>query len=499
MSFFDQKPRLLMVVLASVFLVAGAFRLYYIKAPGYSIDREYTSAIFARSFYYRGLQSVEQWQKDIANTTRQNQPILEPPITAYLVSVIYRVINRDTIWVSHLLTSAFWLVGGYFLNEIGKRVVSIDAAVFASAYYLFAPLGLHLSRSFQPEPLAIMLFLISLYWLIVYFERPSNFKIIAAGVISGVTVLYRPMYVFPIMGVFAFLIIHRSKSWKSYFEWKNIQFLILSLFPSLIYYGYGIFIAGYLRWWVGFGFLPHLYFHAEYWEGWLHLAVSAVGYLGLIGALFGLPMLQRGLPSAFVGGLWFGYLILGLVFNVHIHTHGYYHALLIPVVALSLGPIFDLMSGYLRQFLNKWYWGIPLATAILLVAIVNFRNYRDGISYRVFDIRPKAQEIGEIIQHSNKTVFVAYYYGLPLQYYGQFTGAIWPRKINYWLYQRPGDRELSVDERLNSIGFSPEYFVITNFLEFDQHHTDLKDFLQQRCKLISEKNENYLVYGDCKY
>ena len=488
-----------MVVLASVFFVAGAFRLYYIKAPGFSIDREYTSAIFARSFYYKGLQSVEQWQIEIANATRQNQPILEPPITAYLVSLIYRVIRSETLWVSHLLTSAFWLIGGFFLYRIGRLVVSTDAAVFATAYYLFAPLGLHLSRSFQPESLMMMLFLISLYRLIIYFEKQSLFNLILAGGISGVTVLYRPMVIFALLGVFAFLAIHRGNGWKSYLEKNNILFLILSLSPSFIYYGYGLFIAGYLRWWIGFGFLPHLYLRLEYWEGWLFLAVSAVGYMGLIGALFGLPKFRKGLPGALMAGLWLGYLIFGLVFSVHIHTHGYYHAQLIPIAALSLSPIIDLIANYLRKFLNKWYWGIPLAIAVLLIAIVNFRNYRDGINYRVFDIRPKAQEIGEIIQHSTRTVFAAYYYGLPLQYYGEFTGAIWPRKINYWLYQRPGDRELSVDERLNSIGFLPEYFVVTNYPEFDRHHTDLKDFLQQRCELISEKGTKYLIYGDCRY
>jgi hypothetical protein len=159
LSFFGQKPRLLVVCLLLLFLVAGVIRLYHIKVPGLLIDREYTSAIFARAFYFEHTDAVEEWQKEIAYITKQNQPVLEPPVTEYLVSLMYRVIGGEQLWVSHLLTSLFWLIGGVFLYQIAKKAVSIDAAVFATAYYLFISLGILISRSFQPDSRMMMLFL----------------------------------------------------------------------------------------------------------------------------------------------------------------------------------------------------------------------------------------------------------------------------------------------------------------------------------------------------
>jgi hypothetical protein len=108
-----------------------------------------------------------------------------------------------------------------------------------------------------------------------------------------------------------------------------------------------------------------------------------------------------------------------------------------------------------------------------------------------------AEEIGEIVLHSPHTVFVASYYGLPLEYYGEFGGAPWPVRIEDSFYRRPGERELSVIERINGFSFIPEYFVITNFDLYNRKHQDLKQYLEQDCSLLAEK-EQYLIYSMCK-
>lgn len=496
-SFIDQKPLLLVVCLVVLFLLAGAVRLYNIKAPGLSIDREYTSAIFARAFYFSHTDTVDEWQKDIASITKQNQPILEPPITAYLVSLIYRVIGSEQLWVSHLLTSSFWLVGGIFLYKIAKIVVSTDGALFATAYYFFVPLGIRISRSFQPESLMMLLFLISLFCILKYFKKPRTISLLAAACISGLTLLYRPLVIFAIIGFFVALAIYRRNSWKGIFERDSLMFLTISLLPAFVYYGYGILVAGFLRWKVATSFYPHLFLHHEYWMGWMMLAVNGVGYLTLIAALVGLPLSRKGLPRAALMGLWIGYGVFGLIFNLHIHTHIYYHVQLIPIVALSLSPLVVLIMNYLRQSSNAWYWWLPVIGVMLMIMFFNIRNVRDTTRFEVLGSKPISSEIGEIVKHSSNTVYVARYFGLPLQYYGQLAGAFWPRKIDYWLYQKPGDRELSVQERIDALSFSPEFFVITDFNAYREHHTDLKNFLEENCALIAKSNQ-YLIYdGSC--
>jgi hypothetical protein len=108
-----------------------------------------------------------------------------------------------------------------------------------------------------------------------------------------------------------------------------------------------------------------------------------------------------------------------------------------------------------------------------------------------------AKDIGEIVHHSSKTVFIARFYGMPLQYYGELSGSSWPKAIETGLYRRPDEKELSINERLAGLSFVPDYFVITDFDNFNQRHVDLKEFLNTHCSVVAE-NEQYLIYdGTC--
>ena len=104
--------------------------------------------------------------------TKDQQPVLEPPVVEYLVSSIYRIMGREDISYSRYLTNLFWLIGGIFMYLIAKKLLSTDAAVIATAYYLFVPMGVIISRSFQPDSLMMMLYLISLYLIVDYFKTP---------------------------------------------------------------------------------------------------------------------------------------------------------------------------------------------------------------------------------------------------------------------------------------------------------------------------------------
>jgi 4-amino-4-deoxy-L-arabinose transferase-like glycosyltransferase len=222
----------------------------------------------ARSFYFDKTESISDWQREVSAIARQNQPILEPPITEYFVSLIYRVVGSEQLWISHLLTSIFWLVGGIYFYKLAKIVISINVAVIATLFYLFAPLSVLISRSFQPDSLMMMLFLISLYAILMHNEQPTMFRLLMAGGLTGFGLLYRPIILFVLLGAFISLAIYRKKSWKFIFEKDFIIFIIISLLPVFLYYGYGILFAGFLKWKVKTSFRPNLYLHREYWEGW---------------------------------------------------------------------------------------------------------------------------------------------------------------------------------------------------------------------------------------
>ena len=79
-SLFKQNSFWLKLFLVLMFVLAALIRRDEIRAPGHLLDREYTSAIFARAFYFMNNAQVENWRQDIAVATMKQQPILEPPL-----------------------------------------------------------------------------------------------------------------------------------------------------------------------------------------------------------------------------------------------------------------------------------------------------------------------------------------------------------------------------------------------------------------------------------
>jgi 4-amino-4-deoxy-L-arabinose transferase-like glycosyltransferase len=497
LSFFCQRPCLLWVVVSSLFALAIVVRIYNIDAPGLIPERQYRSALIARAYYFEKTNSIPEWRKQVAFASKQRAGKLEPPVMELLVSSIYRISNGEHLWVARLLSSAFWLIGGIFLFRVVSRVVSLDAAVFATAYYLLIPLGILASRSFLPDSLMIMMFLISLYAIVRYYDHPSKLRLMTAASVSGLTLLIRPLVIFTIFGAFILLTIYKKKILKQRVDARFLIFLVIALLPAVSFYGYGIFIADFLHEKVKSIYLPHLFLAKEFWEGWLETGANAVGYIPLVAALIGIPMLDKGLPRILLTGLWIGYIVFCLVFSYHIHFADYYHLQLIILVALSFGPVIVLVINQLLKVSAGWYQWIPVSGVLVLMIFFNFREVQQRLANPKFESKKTAQEIGDLVDHSDKIVYLSPYYGMPLEYYGELSGVYWPRRIAHGLYRRPGERELDIKERFNALDFSPEYFIITHFKEFERHHDDLREYLANNCSLVA-KSDKYLIYEFCK-
>ena len=487
--------------LTLVFILAVALRLYNLEAPGLALDREYRSALIARVYYLEAISDEPDWRREIAIANKNSMGLLEPPMTEFLVSLLYRVVNGEHLWASRLLTSVFWLVGGVFLFSLVKRIAQFDVAIFSVAYYLLVPLGVLVSRSFQPESLMIMLFLMGLVMIVRYHDQPSLVNLISAALISGLAILVKPFILFALISVFFLLAVYRQSDWKSIRNWHFLAFLFISLFPTSLFYGYGILMADSLQQQVQSTFLPQLFLTTGYWRQWLLTATGTVGLTTLFVGLLGLPLLGQGLPRILVIGLWAGYFVFGLVFTNHIQFAGYYHLQLIVIIAVSIGPPIALVINHIEQLSSPWYRWLPVIGAFLLLILLNTREVRRQITApRNLESVEVAQEVGKLVGHSDKVVYIASHYGLPLAYNGELSGIYWPRRTNdrERALGRSDDRGLSVDDRLDALPFSPEYFVITDFGQFDRYHADFKAYLVNNCILVAE-TDHYLVYeSSCK-
>jgi hypothetical protein len=485
--------------LALILLFAFAIRVNYFGKSHHVAEVQYRSALLARSFYFNMTASIPEWRRQANVSSVQNFLTREPSITELLTAIGYKLLGGEDLKIPRLLTSVFWIMGGFFLYKIGRDWVSSEGAIVAAVYYLFIPLGVILSISFQPDSLMIMMFVVSLYAILQYYEKPAWNMLIVAAILSGFAILVKPLVFFAITGAFLGAALYQSKFSRQIINRQLIVFFTVGYLPSALYYGYGIFFTGDLMRQVEWSYLPQLLLTKAYWMDWMQIAIDVVGLTPLLAAVISIPLIRRGVFRASLMGLWGGYILFCLVFTYHIRYAGYYHAQLIPIVALSFTPLASLIASQIRQTSNRWYWSLLYVGAAVLLLFINLRNINQMIwSSSNIESRDVAEEIGEIVGHSQRVVYIASYYGIPLEYYAELTGAYWPRKISDHDATLGRDRSLSVEERLKNLGFVPEYFVITAMTEYDTHHEDLKDYLTKNCRLVT-KSDHFLIYNSCDH
>ena len=81
-------------------------------------------------------------------------------------------------------------------------------------------------------------------------------------------------------------------------------------------------------------------------------------------------------------------------------------------------------------------------------------------------------DAGTVVGHSSRTIFLARWYGKPLQYHGQLAGVTWPTKNDYRLAEQAGtpieDPHTALSRLITEEG--AEYFVVTDLDEFEKHY-----------------------------
>lgn len=488
-------------ILALLFLAAFSLRIHGIKGLPLQFHpvRQYRSAFIARYFYYQHLKSVPAWKKNLAFLQRQRAGTLEPPLLEYLASWAYRITGRERVWVPRLFSSIFWLAGGVFLYLLSKKAVSADAALFSVAFYLLAPFSVMASRSFQPDPLMVMMFIASIYAVLVYYEEPSTKRFVIAAALSTLAILIKPVCLFAILAAFISVPLAGQGLRATIRNLRMWAFGLAALLPSLAFYGYGAFTRNYNLYLAGTTFRTRLYFEPAYWRGWLHMIGTVVGIPAFGLALLSIPLFRKGLTRSLGCGLWAGYFVFGLVFNYHIYTHSYYQLQFIPIVAFTLAA----GAAYLVEFAERTRWcggrarhALPvLLLSVWLATIMAWvRTNWEPIYYEDHDQVTIAERIGEKTAHTRKAIFLSYSNGELLEYHGELIGIPWPWRSEMHAQQGWGRPDLTVDERYKEIidKYPSDFFIVTEMGEY-QAQPQLGDFLIKHFPLLAGE-KRYLIF-----
>ena len=498
--------------------IALGLRLYGIDnlPMDVNVDRQYHAALLAQGFY----------EKFAFGESESAPPdgIIEPPLLEAITSVTYYVLDGEYLWMPRLLSAIFWLTGGVFLYLIARSIFSPNAAVVSTAFYLFNPFSVLPSRAFQPDPLMIMMLLISILAIWRYHCQPSMPRLVVAASVSSLALFIKPgICLFQIFALFISLAVYRDGIRRSLANMHLLAFAVLSLLPTGLYYLYGALVGALLQGQVEKNIAPEFILNYAFWRNWLDQIETVVGFVPLLGAILGVLLLRRGSARALIIGLWVGYVLFGLVFTLHVPTIPYYSLQLIPVVALSLCPIWELVSRCLRQMHSRYLIRATFLGLIFLVAASSVIEHRAQIlgivrqgqgeafpgtyvgQTNLADYEERArtyQEIGAVAHHSRRVVVLAPQYGYDLMYHGQLLGQSWtptPAEAEVLGWTPP-----STEETFNALysEYSPEYFiVIKRFAHYDvQVDWDSDRRMQELRNLLTENyptvadNNTYVVF-----
>jgi hypothetical protein len=152
--------------------------------------------------------------------------------------------------------------------------------------------------------------------------------------------------------------------------------------------------------------------------------------------------------------LWTGYACFGLVISNQTSTHDYYSLPLIPIVALSVALVADVVVGRLRASARARPTLRPvlLASAALLVGGlalgVNARAGALGVPgpSRAWQGRVQVfEQIGELVHHTSNALALDPW---GLWYHGWVAGRYWPDQGDLlWERRNNGLRPMSAEER----------------------------------------------------
>jgi hypothetical protein len=495
-TFFSSRG-VRIAALLILFISAFAIRLYDLTDPplDFHPTRQLLSAIKARAYFYETKPAGVSFDKvEDAKRQAKLKAQVEPEILEQVVAFTYRF-TGEQVWVARIYSSLFWIIGGIFLFLLVRDLLTFDAAIFSIAYYLFFPYAVLASRSFQPDPLMVML-IVAFWWAFARWVNVSPERnamkwsmALLAGLLGGLTILVKFTSAFFVIGAALGLALSRMSVRQLL---RNGQVWVIAFFgalPGLIYLINGLFIQGGLGSQFSGRFVPALLLDPFNYLQWTVKMDMAAGGFFIMLALLGFFLTNDRHYRFLMFGLWGGYLLYSLYFNYHAATHDYYQLPFIPIVAVSLGPLGGWFFARLAEgTVQRWQRSAAYLILIagLFMVVWNTRN-----QMKAMDFRPQAAmwaQIGKLTEGRSAVGLVGDY-GSPLEYYGWKTVPVWPYTGDT-KYARGG--VLPTEKLFEEYSSKRDYFIVTDFEELDRQPA-LKKLLMKYPVLAS--GNGFVIYN----
>ena len=454
--------------------------------------RQYYSAIIARGMYYQMAPHADPTLRQKAIELWKIEDVYEPHIIEGITALTYLAVGGEHLWIPRLYSILYWLIGGLALFDLARRLFSADGAVVSLAIYLILPFGVTASRSFQPDIFMIMWIILSILFLVRWEESRAWKWGLLAGIAGGMAALLKPWAgLFPAFTAIGLVI--TGWGWKAIFKELKIWVTaaIMIIIPGIYYF---VIISGrssgyFTFWTIGFSFLLR---QGAFYVHWIDNLRTLMDFSFLVAGLAGSLLLdRRGRTVAL--SLWAAYFVFGLLMPFQISTHDYYNLPLVPVVALTIGPVGGLVLSSLAQQRRLVHvLGIGVMIFAMTYPAWIDRSGLLGVNYRG---EPGGwRKIGEALPANKTVIALTRADGMLVKYYGWHAVNIWPSLTDFNLTKlRGGNYDPNFEKFFDSEIAGQDLFLVTEFSDFDAQ-PNLKNYLNQHYPIYSQ-GDGYIVYN----
>ncbi|MBC8334246.1 MAG: glycosyltransferase family 39 protein [Anaerolineales bacterium] len=453
------------VILACLLILGAMLRLIDLTDPplDFHSTRQLRNLLVARGIYYQISPDADPQLRELAISFSNRVGEFEPPIIESIVALTYAWTGGENIAIPRILNTLFWLLAGIALFDLARRLTSDEAALISLAFYLVLPFAVQASRSFQPDPLMTSLFILGLYSLYRWIEEKTWRWTILAALLLGLAALVKIVIAF-LVGAIAIVAVISAHGWKRF--WKSPQVWVMALLIILPAFSYYILGSGersteyFISWTLD---LIQLIFSSKFYLQWMTFLGSLFGlplvYLSLIGVLL---MPPRG--RALLISLWVGYFLYGLTLPFQMYTHSYYHIQLIPVIALGLAPIAQLIIEQTAR--QGRFWRYALISLMLIGVAYPAWVSRSILVGEDFRHEPAFWEnIAASIPADRDTIALTQDYGYRLMAFGWRKVSLWPLSTTLMKVRGGGiDAQKEFETRTEN----EDYFLITAFGQYER-------------------------------
>jgi 4-amino-4-deoxy-L-arabinose transferase-like glycosyltransferase len=454
--------------------------------------RQLFSAIKARGMYYRYTSDIPAWQRQMAIEQWEAKADVEPPVIETIVAGMYLMFGVH-LWFGRIVASLFWLLGGLALFGLARRIASINGAIFALLYYLFIEFGVFASRSFQPDPLMVGLSLCALWVFYRWYEQKTWKWALTVGLLSGMAIFVKTVAVFPLLCAFALVILSTRGLMQALKDPQVWAIVVITALPTAIYTINGLYISKDLDTAMGLRFFPTLWIDPAFYVRWKNIIGNTLGFGPFVLALLGIFMAKPGIDRSLLLGILLGYLLYGFVLPYHISTHNYYQLPLIVFIALSLSVVGESVFQKIIEINGRSIWVHAAVVCIILFVIASkMWNVRVELARDDFRGEPQLwEELGDRLGHTTPVLGLTQDYGNRLAYWGWQRLDEWPTTGDQDLRELAGKAK-SFDGMFNERIVGKQYFVVTNFKQFDSQ-PELKDKLFETYPVL-EQRPDYIIF-----